>query len=32
MEQSFEAKISSYHFLHHTENDNSEFFQANQSF
>ena len=27
-----EVKIPSYHFLHYTENENSEFFQANQSF
>ena len=28
MEPCLEVKIPSYHFLHSTENDNSEFFQA----
>ena len=30
MEPCLEVKILSYHLLHYTENDNSEFFQANQ--
>ena len=34
MEPCLEVKILSYHLLHYmyTENDNSEFFQANQTF
>ena len=32
IEPCMEAKIPSYHFLHYTENDNAEFFHANQSF